>query len=59
MIAAKPELPVLILSPSDKTLPGFNFKKSLSPVGIISTKPVTFVATAILLPYNENDNKIA
>ena len=59
IIAVKPEFPVRILSPSERTVPGFNLEKSFVSTGIISTSPFTLVATAILVAIKfEDNNKI-
>ena len=49
-MAAKPDFPVRILSPSESIVPAFKSKNSFLPMGMISTSPFTFVATAILFP---------
>ena len=48
IIAANPDLPVLILSPSERIVPAYKMENSSVPTAIISTRPFTFVATAIL-----------
>ena len=48
IIATNPEFPVLILSPSSKIEPVFKEENSFLPTFINSTRPFTFVATAIL-----------
>ena len=51
IIAANPDHPVLILSPSERIVPAFKLENSSVPTAIISTRPFTFVATGMITVY--------